>query len=82
MIEHRASESGDLVVGVGEVSTNTPGRRRCAEPKYTYVEWDTISAQSQCELNAHKKSHVHLSNARVEDNECVHTRVYKCSIYK
>ena len=38
MIEHRASESGDLVVGVGEVSTNTPGRRRCAEPKYTYVE--------------------------------------------
>ena len=48
----------------------------------TYVEWDMISAQSQCELNTHKKSHVHLSNARVEDNERVHTHVYKRSIYK
>ena len=46
------------------------------------VEWDAISAQSQYELNAHKKSHVHLSNACVEDNKHVHTCVYKCSIYK
>ena len=46
------------------------------------VEWDATSAQSQCELNTHKKSHVHSSNARVEDNECVHTHVYKRLIYK